>query len=389
MKKELTINYDVRKQPVIFWAAAIISGLLIINLILFLVFDIKNVILIFSPIVIGVGLWIYKDILILEYNVLKWYEKNIFIRDKNQDAQILKNQIIKLEQSKGSYIISFKKMGYFTEDQIAKFGILLNDFIKGYEINEIEPDNKYYHIPFKPNRTRINLNEVQFSDLIFPDKSGYRIDSSLTIPFHHHIIVGASGLGKSWLVQNFYYPLLSEVGDIHIIDIKNTTPDKWRINYTKDIEGGLNALKTARMEMERRYREEEYNERPYFLVIEEVQAFKIALDKEQAKEYEKDLKSILVLGRECKVFIFFISQFANVGADGVFSNSGTRAQFNCRINLGTPTQQQCEQVFNISKSDLPPRLNNKIGTGFIQIDDHVYFIEFPTKLEVKNEKERV
>lgn len=391
-KKQITIRYDIRKTPLIFILAGVLLTTILINLLIFLVFNNFNVICLIVPIgLLGYTIY-FSDVLLLEYQILKWYEKSIFIRDKQQDSQILKNQIIIIEKSKEQVKISFKKMGYFTESQIDSFALLLNDFVYNFEFAEIEPDSKYYHIIYKPQRTRINLEKVNFSDLIFPDKSGYKIDSELESPFCHTLVVGATSSGKSYLIQNYYYPLLSQVGDIHIIDIKNTTPKEWRVNYTKDIKGGLKTLKNAQIEMDRRYDLELLDEKPLFVVFEEVQAFKAALEKDELKEYEKCLRTILVKGRECKVFIFFISQFANTGSGGVFTSTGERSQFYTTVNCGVPSQEQSMQVFNRPKSELPPRLSNEKGSGYIKIDNDVYFIELPTKnkTEVKeNDKTRI
>lgn len=383
MKKQITIRYDIRKIPLLLISLGIIGALSLIYLLLFFVFSKSYVIYIALAITLSVITFICRDILLLEYNLLKWYEKAIFIREKQQDSQVLKNQVIILKIQKNMVQISFKKMGYFKESQIEEFGILLNDFVKGYEFAELEPDDTYYHINFKPLRERINLNEVDFSDLIFPVDTGYkyRIDSELEVSLGSTLILGASGKGKSWLVQNYYYPLLSQVGELYIIDIKNTTPKEWRKNFTKDIEEGIEFLKKAAEEMDKRYEQELLKEKPIFLVFEEVQAFKACLSKEQLEEYSKALKTILVKGRECRVFIIFITQFANIGQqNGVFSSSGERSQFSsARILLGVPSQEQSMQAFNVSRSELPPRTSGVIGSGYIQIDDVLYFIEFPTK----------
>ncbi len=311
--------------------------------------------------------FLYEE-LYIQYKILKFYKKMIFERNL-YDNKLIDTPILKLKFRKDKVIVLIEEIGFYSYSKYIEIGVKLSQIFRNDFISINPKSTKYRNyteLIFLDNRKPLKLSEN-----IKNKENTIKLDSHIEWNYKenpHMLIIASTGQGKSFFVENYLIKQLNKDGNsIIILDPKNEIQN---LNNIKIVNKKQEILKTLRLineEMNKRHATKLFSNY-IFIVLEELAALKISLDKKEQKEFEKYFLQILLKGRSANINIISLSQSGNAE---LFNNSSLRDNFSCRIHLGKLTNEKAKMLFNMSLKDLPIN-KNIIGSGHIYIKDMIF-----------------
>lgn len=186
----------------------------------------------------------------------------------------------------------------------------------------------------------------------------------------HFLIVGLTGSGKSMLVQYLMYILRNQVRVIYC-DPKNDTEMKWfckqhDIKYYSDINEIAKVVRETEEEMRLREKDldnmglEEAEFNPVYLFFDELIAYSKIANKKTYEEVSNRLSSIVVQGRQKRVYLGAIMQ----RPDTDFIDGATRENFCVRICMGKASETTYKMIFGSDFAHVKNYRTEK-GSGLI------------------------
>lgn len=187
----------------------------------------------------------------------------------------------------------------------------------------------------------------------------------------HMLIVGLTGSGKTVLVQYLMYILRNQGVRVMYCDPKNDTEMKWfckqnGIKYDSDINDIAKVVREAEEEM--RLREQDLNNmeleeaefNPVYLFFDELIAYSKIASKKTYEEVSKRVSSIVVQGRQKRVYVGAIMQ----RPDTDFIDGAIRENFCIRICMGQASETTYKMIFGTDFSHVKNYRTEK-GSGLI------------------------
>lgn len=187
----------------------------------------------------------------------------------------------------------------------------------------------------------------------------------------HMIVVGITGSGKTMLIQYVMYILRHQGVRIVYCDPKNDTEmrafcKQHDIKYYSDINEIAKVVRETEEEMRLREKdlenmdiqEAEFN--PVYLFFDELIAYSRIANKKTYEEVSKRLSSIVVQGRQKRVYCGAIMQ----RPDTDFIDGATRENFCIRICMGQASETTYKMIFGSDFAHVKNYRNEK-GTGLI------------------------
>ncbi len=158
----------------------------------------------------------------------------------------------------------------------------------------------------------------------------------------HMLIVGQTGSGKTFCAQYIMYALREQGVRVIYCDPKNDAEMKWfckvnDIKYFNDINTIGEIVRETEEEMRLREKDldnmglEEAEFNPVYLFFDELIAFSKIVNKKTYEEVSKRLSSIIVQGRQKRVYAGVLMQRPDIS----FIDGATRDNFCIRIYMGT------------------------------------------------------
>lgn len=187
----------------------------------------------------------------------------------------------------------------------------------------------------------------------------------------HMLIVGLTGSGKSMLVQYLMYILRNQGVRVIYCDPKNDTEMRWfckqhDIKYYSDINEIAKVVRETEEEMRLRekdldsmgLKEAEFN--PNYIFFDELIAYSKIANKKTYEEVSNRLSSIIVQGRQKKMYISAIMQ----RCDTNFIDGATRENFCVRICMGGASETTYKMIFGSDFAHVKNYRTEK-GSGLI------------------------
>lgn len=187
----------------------------------------------------------------------------------------------------------------------------------------------------------------------------------------HMLIVGLTGSGKTVLVQYLMYILRNQGVRVIYCDPKNDTEMKrfckqHDIKYYSDINDIAKVVRETEEEMRLREQDldnmklEEAEFNPIYLFFDELIAYSKIASKKTYEEVSKRLSSIVVQGRQKRVYVGAIMQ----RPDTDFIDGATRENFCIRICMGQASETTYKMIFGTDFAHVKNYRTEK-GSGLI------------------------
>lgn len=187
----------------------------------------------------------------------------------------------------------------------------------------------------------------------------------------HMIVVGITGSGKTMLIQYVMYILRHQGVRIVYCDPKNDTEmrafcKQHDIKYYSDINEIAKVVRETEEEMRLREKDlknmniQEAAFNPVYLFFDELIAYSKIANKKTYEEVSKRLSSIVVQGRQKRVYCGAIMQ----RPDTDFIDGATRENFCIRICMGQASETTYKMIFGSDFAHVKNYRNEK-GTGLI------------------------
>lgn len=229
----------------------------------------------------------------------------------------------------------------------------------------------------------------QFVNYVKTD-SYIKIDRNNFVKPGHILITGKTGSGKTISVINLVLQLMIKKSVIEFIDPKNAdlsaVAKAGNMKCACEKEDILQILETFRDSMNARKSKmsqllkskigsdySDFSMTPHYLVIDEVSALQMIMDKNEKNKFNDLLAEIILLGRQLGFFLILSMQQANFK----LLPTNIREQISVSIVLGNSGKQTYITAFG-DNEDIPAR-KMKAGCGWIKTDNKsgIYFCMFP------------
>lgn len=197
----------------------------------------------------------------------------------------------------------------------------------------------------------------------------------------HLLLGGNSGSGKSYLLFSLVHKMLRETHkeNIYICDgkfdeLKEISDEKFQLkNNAKSVYEIIEFIKSVENEMDERYRDKFRSRAAVFLVIDEFAALNLVLEKDEFKELNKRLKTIILKGRAANIHVLIAMQRASSNSIDLDIRDNTAI----RIGLGNLSTENFKMIFGETRVE-NEILNRAIGEGYILIDgEQISLFESP------------
>lgn len=190
---------------------------------------------------------------------------------------------------------------------------------------------------------------------------------------HHGIVSGVTGAGKSTLIEYMIANAMLNDYEIVIIDPKQSDlsliKNSRKVKVAWECEDIMQLLEDTLAEMKEVQRS--YHQNPegklkqHLIVIDELAALKVMVNKEQQKRLDEIMKQIALLGRQLKFHLLLGMQQAN--ANNV--STEIREQMGLRVLLGNSTE--AARKFLFPDDDIQVESENKLGQGILSINGSI------------------
>lgn len=191
--------------------------------------------------------------------------------------------------------------------------------------------------------------------------------------YPHMLIVGLTGSGKTILVQYLMYILRNQGVRVIYCDPKNDTEMRWfckqhDIKYYSDSNEIAKVVRETEEEMRLREKDlnnmrlEEAEFNPVYLFFDELIAYSKITSKKTYEEVSNRLSSIVVQGRQKRVYLGAIMQ----RPDTDFIDGATRENFCIRICMGQASEMTYKMIFGLEYAHVKNYRTEK-GSGVIYI----------------------
>ena len=138
-------------------------------------------------------------------------------------------------------------------------------------------------------------------------------------------------------------------------------------------------IKRVENEMDERYRDKFRSREAIFLVIDEFAALSLVLEKDEFKELNKRLKTIILKGRSANIHVLIAMQRASSNSIDLDIRDNTAI----RIGLGNLSTENFKMIFGETRAE-NEILNRGIGEGYILIDgEQISLFESPEIIKDK------
>ncbi|QYN51924.1 AAA family ATPase [Lactobacillus panisapium] len=243
---------------------------------------------------------------------------------------------------------------------------------------------------FKGTPTRLNIDDL---DNFFNSRKDYREKMLIPLMKDYYVdyekvtsiaIAGSTGSGKSMLLT-YFLSALRQISQIVIIDPKFDMPARWARDHTEkaitpssnssksDFVSAVNdalesALTTIYQRQQALFQNVNERFRPLSIVIDELAALTIGVNRNVKDAFLSLLSQISLLGRATSVHLILVSQ----RFDHTVVPTAIRDQMNVLIELGHITTKNVQFLF----PDLDPSgivIPQGPGVGIIQIIDDQHF----------------
>lgn len=240
-----------------------------------------------------------------------------------------------------------------------------------------------------------NFEKVEYKSLLDFKNSMQKgiyinIDAKTKLKFGHYLVSGKTGSGKSYAIFNILIQLMLKRVKPFVIDPKEA--DLTAIAHIANLQCANTANEAVELitqfRNEMNERKSELNEHlinnlardysdfklmPKFLVIDELAALQMMLNKEQKAQFNAVLTEIILMGRQLGYFVIVGMQQSSA----TLINTNVREQFNAVFVLGASGQQTYVTAFGIG-TDVPAR-KIETGEGWVKTDtaEAVKFVSFP------------
>ena len=203
----------------------------------------------------------------------------------------------------------------------------------------------------------------------------------------HLLLGGNSGSGKSYLLFSLVHKMLKETSkeNIYICDgkfdeLKEIADEKFKLkNNAKSVYAIIEFIKRVENEMDERYRDKFRSREAIFLVIDEFAALSLVLEKDEFKELNKRLKTIILKGRSANIHVLIAMQRASSNSIDLDIRDNTAI----RIGLGNLSTENFKMIFGETRAE-NEILNRGIGEGYILIDgEQISLFESPEIIKDK------
>ena len=204
----------------------------------------------------------------------------------------------------------------------------------------------------------------------------------------HLLLGGNSGSGKSYLLFSLVHKMLKETSkeNIYICDgkfdeLKEIADEKFKLkNNAKSVYAIIEFIKRVENEMDERYRDKFRSREAIFLVIDEFAALSLVLEKDEFKELNKRLKTIILKGRSANIHVLIAMQRASSNSIDLDIRDNTAI----RIGLGNLSTENFKMIFGESRAE-NEILNRGVGEGYILIDgEQISLFESPEIIKEKD-----
>lgn len=188
---------------------------------------------------------------------------------------------------------------------------------------------------------------------------------------YHALFVGLTGSGKTQLAQMFMFSLRRQGVRVIYCDPKNDTEMRWfckqhDIKYYSNINEIAKVVRETEEEMRLREKDlnsmgiEEAEFNPNYLMFDELSAFSKIANKKTYEEVSNRLSSIVVQGRQKRVYLGVIMQ----RPDTDFIDGATRENFCIRICMGQASETTYKMMFGSDFAHVKNYRTEK-GSGLI------------------------
>lgn len=250
---------------------------------------------------------------------------------------------------------------------------------KVYSINLLSNGFIDYEFNFEPDDFRLNLD----SSFDFQAFAGSHFSHKMRISFKyewdyincpHSLIVGDTGSGKTYFLEQISLEILAMMGNLYIIDPKNSdlsimcdSVDSKFVSCSTTSSDILKCLINLENEMNSRFdviRRDGLNNfsdeyMPLFLIFDEYAAF-VSLGGNEVKDAQNILKRLVLKGRQAGIFVIVAMQ----KADATVLPTSIRDQLSLKIALGNVSTQGYIQIFGSSQG----LDNQSVGEGYIEMN---------------------
>lgn len=219
--------------------------------------------------------------------------------------------------------------------------------------------------------TQLVINSLE--ELPTPTEDSFKL-SNIIINWktcYHFLIAGNTGSGKTQLVCEIMFLLRKSGVRVIYMDPKNDMNMKWfcrqhDIKYFSDVNEIAKAVRELEEEMRLRQQdldnigidEAEFN--PVYIFFDELLAYSKITSKKQYEEVSKRISSIVVQGRQKRIFYGAILQ----RPDTEFIDGATRENLNIRIYMGQGTETAYKMMFGSEFAHVKNYRTEK-GSGLI------------------------
>lgn len=297
--------------------------------------DVFSISIVSSLVVVWLALSFYLGHILIEQTVFfaKWdrlqrlarflFENRYYYEKKTKDKVSYRFPRIYIKQNKYDLEISFEMAGSKFQQKFKQIGGDL-ELTFAMDFMETEDDERFkiYRLAYSALLSRINVDEVTYDS-----ENGVRLMKNFYWDFTsdpHLLVAGGTGGGKTVFLRSLVL-CLSKIGIVEICDPKRadfvplgkTAVLKDRVYIER--EAMISAMERAAQRVSDRndYMNQqmdemgendlrkfsEYGLDPYFLVIDEFNAFMSSLDGRQRERAEVALTNISLLGRQSGVYL--------------------------------------------------------------------------------------
>lgn len=240
-----------------------------------------------------------------------------------------------------------------------------------------------------------NFEKIEYKSLFdfknsMPKGLYVGIDDKTKLKFGHYLVTGKTGSGKSYAIFNILIQLMLKRVKPVIVDPKNA--DLTAIAHISNLECANTAdeaiavITEFRNQMNQRKIElnqhltnnlaKDYSDfklMPKFIIIDELAALQMMLDKEQKAQFNAVLTEIILMGRQAGFFVIIGMQQANA----TLISTNVREQMNAVFVLGQSGAQTYVVAYGAGV-DVPSRKIG-VGEGWLKTDtsEAVKFVSFP------------
>jgi hypothetical protein len=314
----------------------------------------------------------YKILYLIQEQQLD--RRTVFFQQKEENGKVLHVQVLKTISS-----AEIERLENLEKSLTAVLGFpLLNKHVSEQMID-------YYFQIEAPERLIYNANqEPEFTDDLKIDLGYGKVYDMIHCP--HILVSGGTGSGKSVFISFFILELMRRRADLYIVDPKHSDLSSLKIYLHDHVAVTLPQIaKVTRLvveEMQKRYdfmndeknfkygsNFRDHNFAPIWLLFDELGAFQALATSKQSKEtvqeIMKNIKQIVLLGRQAGCFLLLSAQQMSVNSLG--GNSDIRDQLGMRIALGANSPDGLRMTFGDHVPDIIPDVSKK-GSGLLYID---------------------